>query len=235
MMSSAMLERRHQRLGQVHVGILSPIAGDRRPVARKLLGDRAMLGFPEASVEDFGYVGEHPVGQRMPDDFGARCREQHEGVPVSLLGRIFRPVVVDRPEITPLFGVAVLFPEKAHAVVDDVIGARPAKKARDGEAVNHPGGGVDWANRIFRRERLAPGVEIDEAAASEDCPRLEIIEQRFGLIPEPGAMIGPRLPIAETRRVEPQTVHRILPRRPVFAVGRTCPKRGAFGKRNRQR
>ena len=93
------LEGRHQRFGEMHVGVLAAIVGERRPVVAEFLGARAVRLVPKARLENLGDVGEQRVGVRMADAFGARRRQQDEGVAIGELVALARAVVVERPEI----------------------------------------------------------------------------------------------------------------------------------------
>jgi hypothetical protein len=185
---------RHQRLGQVHVGVLAAIARHRRPVGRKLLGDRPVLLLPEFGVEDLGDVGQHVLGQRMADQRRRRGGQQHEGVAIALLAGIDRARIVDLPVIAAMGGVAMGVPQEVHAVVDEIGRARPAEQMADRHAVDHARRRVDAAHGIAGIERLAIGVELEEAALRVDRAPLEIVEQAVGFGAQPVAMGGQALP-----------------------------------------
>ena len=59
------LEGRHQRFGQMHVGVLAAIVGERRPVLAELLGARAVRLVPEARLENF--ARRRRAARRRPD------------------------------------------------------------------------------------------------------------------------------------------------------------------------
>ena len=111
-------------------------------------------------------------------------------MPVTLFGRIDRAVVVDLPEIAAILPIAVLVPQVAHAVVDDLARTRATEQMADGEAVNHARRGVDAAGRIGAAERLSLVIEIKEPAGRIDAVKLEEVEQSVRLIDKPFPMIG---------------------------------------------
>ena len=160
------LEGRHQRFGQVHVGVLAAIVGERRPVLVELLGARAVRLVPEARLENLRDVGEQRVGVGMADAFGARRRQQDEGVAIGELVALARAVVVERPEIAAVLGVAMALADRLHAVIDDVGGAGPAEQMGDGEAMDHARRLVQRPHAVAR-QRPAARVEIGEAALGD--------------------------------------------------------------------
>ena len=156
---------------------------------------------PEARFENFGDVGEQRVGVGMADAFGARRGEQDEGVAIGELVALARAVVVERPEIAAVLGVAMALADRLHAVIDDVGGAGPAEQMGDGEAMDH-------ARRLVQRphavagQRPAARVEIGEAAGRIDQIRLVKRQQRIGLVGEPAAVGGAGAPEGGVRRSE---------------------------------
>ena len=171
----------------MHVGVLAAIVGERRPVLAEFLGAGAVRLVPEARLENFRDVGEQRVGVRMADAFGARRREQDEGVAIGELVALARAVVVERPEIAAVLGVAMALADRLHAVIDDVGGAGPAEQMRDGEAMDHARRLVQRP-RAIARQRPAARVEIGEAARRIDQLRLVERQQRIGLGDEPAAV-----------------------------------------------
>ncbi|QTK80957.1 hypothetical protein AT6N2_C3511 [Agrobacterium tumefaciens] len=187
---------RHQRFGQMHVGVLATVIVDGRPVAVEFLGDSAVLLLPETGFQHIGDIGQHPVGERVADGFGGRGGQKHEGVAITLLGGVHWAGIVHLPEITAMVAVAMSVPEIGHAVVDDIAAARTAKQVADGEAVDHAGGGVDAAHRVVRLQRRALGVQIKKAAGRIEGPVLEEVEKPLGLFYQPLAVPGQCIPVA---------------------------------------
>lgn len=79
---------RHQRFGQVHVGVLAAIILDGGPVPMEFLGDGAVFFFPEAGFQNLGNIGQHLVGQWVADGLGGRGGQKHEGMAITLLGGV---------------------------------------------------------------------------------------------------------------------------------------------------
>ncbi len=194
------LEGGHQRLGQVHVGVLPVIGGDHRPVGVELLGNGAVLLFPEFGFEDLGHVGQHLGGERVPEQLGAGGSEQHEGVAIALLPPIARPVIVDGPEVTASLGVAMPLPQELHAVVDDLVGAGAPQETPDDEAMHHARRRMDAAHRVRSVQRLAGRIEVEEAALRVESAILEEPEQPVGLLQEPAPVIATVAPGLGGRR-----------------------------------
>ena len=94
------LEGGHQRLGQVHVGVLAAVAGDGRPVGGELLGAGAVLAAPRSGCR--GSRRRRQAGARRAGGRRVMRRgggEEHEGVAVGLLAGVDRAGVVHRPEV----------------------------------------------------------------------------------------------------------------------------------------
>ncbi len=200
------LERRHQRLGQVHVGILAAIGRDRRPIGGELLGARAMRRLPEPPVDDFADVGEQPIGLGMPDDLRARGGEQHEGVAIGELVALARAVVVERPEIAAVDAVAMAIEQRLDAVVDKIVRAGAPEQMADRKAMNHAGGRMERAGALAG-DRMARVVKRVEAAGRVERLAFEEREQAVGLAEQPAAVAG----VAPPRRgFDRQSAHAVF-------------------------
>ena len=60
------LERRHQRLGQVHVGVLAPVWAKGGPVCGIFLGGSTRRVIPEPAQQHIGDIGHQTSRPRMP-------------------------------------------------------------------------------------------------------------------------------------------------------------------------
>src|ERR1700712_4977621 len=94
--------------------------------------------------------------------------------------------------------VAVLVPEIGHPVIDDLFGAWAAEQGADREAMDHASGRVDAANGVYRIERLAGIVHVEEATLRIDGAILEEIEKSVCLVQQPAPMIGARAPVSQS-------------------------------------
>ncbi len=197
------LERRHQRLCQMHIGILAAIGRDRRPVFCEFLGARAVARLPEAPLQDVADVGEQPVRLRMADDFRARSGEQHEAMAIRELLALARAVVIEGPEIAAVLRVAMALEDGLHPVVDEIARARPPEEMADREAMDHARRRMQRAHAIGL-DRMSRVVERMEAAGGIDRFVLEEAEEAIGLSLQPAPMVGV---LAPRRRIGRQIVH----------------------------
>ena len=190
------LEGGHQRLGQVHVGVLAAVAGDGRPVRR-----RTPRRWRRARAPRSGCRGSRRRRRAWARRAGGRRSSPRRRRGARRRGR--RPACWRRPgrcrppTRSSRRGRASRWrvQRKSHGVVDDLGRAGAAEERADGVGVRHAGGGVDAADGVVG-EGLAGAVEVGEAAARVRGA-LEEGEEVVGAGGEPGAVGRAGRPVAE--------------------------------------
>ena len=183
------LEGRHQRFGEMHVGVLAAISSHRRPIGIVFFRGRAGRLVPESVLDHLRHVGKQTRRVGMPHAHRRRGGEQDEGMAVSLLRRVGGFLVIHAPEIAAVLSVAHSLPQERHAMVDDAVGAWKPEQMRDGEAMHHARCVVHPPVRAFvsglRRERPRVLIQREEAARRIEGGKLEEVEEGAGVVDEP--------------------------------------------------
>ena len=198
------LEGRHQRLGEVHVGVLPAIGPSGLQSRENSSATAPCCSSQNRVIEHLGDVGEEPVGVGMArrpwrsTRRGAR-RRGHRPAWCRRWVRHSR-----RPRDSRPARVAVAVPDEVHAVVDDGVRAGPSHQVGDGEAVDHAGRRMELARgpapgRESRRHRASRGVEIVEATRGIQAV-LEEIQQAVRLPQQPVPVRRQRGPVAGVLR-----------------------------------
>ena len=175
-----------KRLDPMHVGVHAAIAREGRPVAVPFVAEQPRPLFPEMPVKHLAHIGDQARRIGMADLLRAGAGQQHEDMAVSQLAPIGDVLARDAPDIAAMAAVAVMRPQVAHALIDDLVGAGHAKALAKRIGMHQPRRAVQLLQRARQRlaviaQRMKPALGVQAGP--------EKAELLVGLGPQPGAVV----------------------------------------------
>src|SRR6185437_8635536 len=205
-----------ERLAEVHVGVLTPVAGD---LGEILAGgvEGEVLAAEEVALGDIGGVLEQGFRTGNARPMRHRAGEHDESVAIGLFAAVDRLVTPENPEITTMGGIAMRVPEEVDGLRCRVAAPVAACASEDAEGKEHGEAGARDQVLLLPVEHGAIGIEQVEIAAGRavDGSRVPEVQNRRELRLEPRRVAEALLPIHSGHRSSSPPG-----RRPLLAAGK---------------
>src|SRR4051794_12790487 len=159
------LEGGQHGLAHVHVRVLPSVGPEQGPVRAGLVGVEPGLRLEEPPLEQVPGLGDPGRDARHAGLRGRREREQDEGVPVAVLGRVARLAAVKDPVVAAVLAVGVRLGQEADAVRARLAVLLPAEQVGRDRVIDNEAGGRDEVARLAVRDPAVVTELVEKAAA----------------------------------------------------------------------
>ena len=163
---------RKHGLARMHVRILSPVGGKRRPVCTGFVGIERVICGPEASFHQVECLADPRTRFFDAGHQGMRISQEDEGEPVAMVGAVRHLAAIQNPGIAAGGGIAMPGAQEKQAVLHGAEVIRVAELPPRHRIVEDEARAAHQVSRMGVVDRTIVAPEMKEAAVRIDGARM---------------------------------------------------------------